>query len=269
MPLNLSSSAFGFSQVDGIGRAKQRNIRPNISERFAADAIGPIAEYINLVGSGGLESLCSAGWFEQASRQTLINAWMESKSSWTQSDKKCSIIRNISILNEEKLNSFKIDAHRAALAAGFGPSAALLVSAMGELIGNIEEHSEAVDTGFVAYLSHRSSFEFVVSDAGIGGLASLRKCNEYLSLTDEGAALSKLVENGVSRFGHGRGRGNGFRPIFEKLAEMTGHLRFRSGSYALTLDGRFGDTIERKILQKPQLSGFLTSVTCYSPQKSD
>lgn len=267
MPPDLTPSAFGYTQVDGIGRAKQRNIQPNITTHFFADTIGPIAEYSNLVESGGLETLRSATWFGQGPRQILIDAWMGTKNHWMQQDSRCSIIRGDALIFEDTLNSFKIDAHRAALSAGFGSSAALLVSAMGELIGNVEEHSEAAHTGLAAFLSDQNSFEFVVTDSGIGGLASLKKCVQYASLDDEGTALSKLIENGVSRFGHNKGRGNGFRPIFEKLAEMTGQLRFRSGGYALTLDGRFGDTIERKISQKPRLAGFLTSVVCYAPRK--
>ena len=71
-----------------------------------------------------------------------------------------------------------------------------------------------------------------------------------------------MIEAGVTRYGRGAGHGNGFRPIFERLADMTGHLRFRSGDYALTLDGRFGDGIARQIAQKPRLLGLFASVSC-------
>ena len=69
----------------------------------------------------------------------------------------------------------------------------------------------------------------------------------------------------MSRFAHGTGHGNGFRPIFEKLADMTGHLRFRSGDYALTLDGRFGDRVARQLAQKPRLRGVFAAVSCRAP----
>ena len=71
-----------------------------------------------------------------------------------------------------------------------------------------------------------------------------------------------LVDASVSRHGANQGHGNGFRPIFERLADMTGQLRFISGNYALSLDGRFDDQIGRQLAQKPRLSGFFAAVNC-------
>ena len=107
-------------------------------------------------------------------------------------------------------------------------------------------------------------FEFVIADRGIGARASLARNPEYIGLADEGSALQTMVEPGVSRFARGTGHGNGFRPIFEKLADMTGYLRFRSGDYGLTLDGRFGDRVARQLAQKPRLRGVFAAVTCHA-----
>jgi hypothetical protein len=111
-------------------------------------------------------------------------------------------------------------------------------------------------------LAKKGQIELVVSDRGIGALSSLRTCELFVSLSNEGEALAKMIEKGVSRFGEDSSHGFGFRPIFEKLANMTGFLRFRSGDYALTLDGRFGDKVSLQLAQKPRLPGFFINVVC-------
>lgn len=136
---------------------------------------------------------------------------------------------------------------------------------MGELIGNVIDHSEAIGSGTALFSAETGRFEFVIADAGIGALRSLTRNPDQAGLGDEGAALEAMVEAGVSRFARDTGHGNGFRPIFEKLADMTGQLRFRSGDYALTLDARFGDRIARQISQKPRLTGFLAAISCSMP----
>jgi hypothetical protein len=150
------------------------------------------------------------------------------------------------------------------LAAGF-KMAALLVAAMGELMGNVVDHSEATESGTALFSAEAGRFEFVIADTGIGVLRSLTRNPGLAGLADYGAALQAMVETGVSRFARDSGHGNGFRPIFEKLADMTGQLRFRSGDYALTLDGRFGDRIARQVSQKPRLAGFFAAVSCSLP----
>ena len=49
-----------------------------------------------------------------------------------------------------------------------------LAGAMGELESNIHEHAGSPETGVVAYRAEAGAFEFVVSDRGVGILASLR-----------------------------------------------------------------------------------------------
>lgn len=143
-------------------------------------------------------------------------------------------------------------------------AAALLIAALGELIGNILDHSQAEETGIAAFSVRPLMFEFVVADLGIGVLNSLHQSHDYSMRGDEGEALAAMIETGVSRHGASTGHGNGFRPVFERLADMHSHLRFRSGDHALTLDGRFGDRVGRQISQRPRLCGFLAAVSCKS-----
>ena len=265
MPPDLFSPEFGYEQVDGLGRAHQRGIVPKLDGQvFRAHEIGPVIEYGNL-GTGLGKLPRGLDWFDEGSLRPLLDALAQSRTQWLREDGSCGMCRGAAIASEDVLTSFKIDAHKAAKGAGFGTAAALLVAAMGELVGNVVDHSQAGASGIAIFSAAQGSFEFVVADKGVGALHSLRLCDDYRLLGDEGAALAAMVEAGVSRYGPNCGHGNGFRPIFERLADMTGRLRFRSGDYALSLDGRFGDRIGRQLAQKPRLSGFFAAVRCRVP----
>lgn len=263
LPPDFPLPPFDYGVVDGLGRARQRSVPPRLDGRqFQADSVGPVIEYGNLVASMSLPSLRASPWFEDGPLAPLLDALMAKRVQWLDSTRLSGLVVGEGLESEPHLNSFKIDAHKAARNAGFIGSAALLVAAMGELIGNVIDHSEVTTTGVALFVARPKEFEFVVADAGIGALSSLIKNPEQAHLQDESAALAAMVETGISRFKRGSGHGNGFRPIFERLADMTGELRFRSGDYALSLDGRFGNRIGRQLAQKPRIAGFFAAVTC-------
>lgn len=260
---DLFSSPFDYGHVDGFGRAYQRGKMPILNRLlFRADRLGPVIEFENLASVEPSSALPTTDWFDDNPLRSYFEARSATATQWLKSDGRCGIIKSGGLICDQTLNSFKIDAHKAALTANFSTAAPLLVAALGELIGNISDHSEAAATGFVAFSADDRLFEFVVADRGIGVLESLRKSPVHIALSDQGAALSAMVQSGVSRFGSGTGHGNGFRPIFERLADMQGYLRFRSGDYALTLDGRFGDRLNLQLSQKPVLMGFFAAVVC-------
>jgi anti-sigma regulatory factor (Ser/Thr protein kinase) len=259
----LFSPEFDYCVVDGLGRARQRGIAPKLGGRvFRAASTGPCVEFANLAAGADLISLSGENWFDEASMAAMLFALTARPPQWLARDRNKGFLTGSGLADEGALASFKIDAHKAALSAGFGKSAALIAAALGELIGNVVDHSEDESSGLALFSNQGDQFEIVVADTGIGALNSLAKNPEHASLSDHGEALQAMVETGVSRFVQGTGHGNGFRPIFEKLADMTGRLRFRSGDYALTLDGRFGDRIARQVAQKPRIRGFLAAVTC-------
>lgn len=260
---DLFSTSFDYGHVDGFGRAYQRGTTPILNgQSFRADRLGPVIEFENLASVESGSALPASDWFDENPLCSYFEARSGIAIQWLKSDGRCGIIKGEGLTCDQTLNSFKVDAHKAALAVSFTTTAPLLVAAMGELVGNIIDHSEAAATGLVAFSAHDRLFEFVVADRGIGALASLRKSPEHMALSDQGAALGAMIESGVSRFGSGTGHGNGFRPIFERLADMQGYLRFRSGNYALTLDGRFGDKVNLQLSQKPVLFGFCAAVVC-------
>ncbi|KPF67399.1 hypothetical protein IP69_13775 [Bosea sp. AAP35] len=266
MQPDLLSPLFDYSVVDGLGRARQRGLVPRLDAKiFRTQAVGPAVELAGLEAGIDLKSLGKCNWLDQGSLQPLLNALTTRSRQWLAPDGRRGLVTGAGLELEEILTSFKIDAHKAALAAGF-EKAALLVAAMGEIIGNVVDHSEATDSGMAMFSAEAGRFEFVIADAGIGALQSLTRNPDHKGIGDEGTALQAMVETGVSRFAGDTGHGNGFRPIFEKLADMTGQLRFRSGDYALTLDGRFGDRIARQVSQKPKFTGLLAAVCCSAPR---
>ncbi len=155
-------------------------------------------------------------------------------------------------------------ADQAALAAGFPRRvAAEIVGALGELQDNVFRHSEASTTGLVAFAARRGAFELVVSDCGIGVLASLRSHPDYQHIEDAGAALSVAVANGESRFGRESGCGFGMGQMFRALANHDGDLRFRSDDHALEVRGHSPSLQGRvQLRQKAALPGFTVSVLC-------
>ena len=150
--------------------------------------------------------------------------------------------------------------HKVAQLPGTTPGQ--IVAAMQELESNIHEHSDAPNTGVLAFRAAPGLFEFVVADRGIGILRSLQRCATYAAIPDHGKALASAIGDGISRFGPGGKRGYGFRPIFLGLTNLYGSLRFRSGDYALSIDGTSPTLANSQLAQKAPIDGFLASVCC-------
>jgi len=188
-------------------------------------------------------------------------AYLSKRNHWICASKKAGFLRLRARQGETAPSRFCIDAHRAALTAGFASSGVRqLVAALLEMHGNILEHSGAVDTGLLAFFVRDGHFEFFVSDRGAGVLSTLRQNPAYAHISSHAAALRLALTNGVSRFADSPDRGQGFRPLFLGLAGMNGDLRFRSGDHALVLTGRNLVLDDHQALQRESTEGFLASV---------
>ena len=138
-----------------------------------------------------------------------------------------------------------------------------LVGAMREIEENVHFHSQRAHDGIVAYRATKEEFEFVVADSGIGALASLRQSPHYAHLLDPGTAIRLALTDGESRFRHeNSGHGYGFHNLFVGLANLNGHLRFRSDDHALTIDGTAPSLIGARLSQTVRLQGFVASILC-------
>ncbi len=175
--------------------------------------------------------------------------------------------QGVVILGDDPLSAddrtrLTIAAKRAAIGAGFdNRTAGQLTAAMFEMLDNLVEHSQAPATGRVAYQARGQSFTFVVADRGIGALTSLRTNSKFASLGADEDALPLVIQPGCSRHNE-LGRGQGFEDLFRGLANHNGHLRFRSGTAAVLIDGRSSAAIQPKVKTKADLPGFFASVTC-------
>jgi hypothetical protein len=264
---------FDFSALDGLAFAAERGrLNGRTPPRMTAVSLGPVVEMSHLAKAGVLPAPDKADWLRLDGLAVLYRMVLGGRFQWI-----CPDGRRIGFLRtrrqrpddyEESLG-FCLATRQAAAMAGFPARVAQqLAAAIGELHSNIYEHSGASGTGLIAFRAGVSSFEFVVSDRGIGVLETLRTCPIYSQLADHGNALILALTDGVSRYGPNTGHGFGFRPIFNGLANLKGLLRFRSGDHALTLDGTGLSLITAKPAQKTAISGFIVSVTCETESNS-
>jgi len=105
--------------------------------------------------------------------------------------------------------------------------------ALQEITDNVMQHAEDGAAGLIqlSVFPEAKEIEFVVSDSGIGIPNSLRTA--FPMLTDDSAALSEAVKEGVTR---GTGQGNGLFGSFQISALSGGPFSINSGHAALVLD---------------------------------
>ncbi|MEY9594816.1 hypothetical protein ABIA06_007107 [Bradyrhizobium yuanmingense] len=253
-----------FAALDGIAFAAARGRLCDVPT-YVADDLGPLVEMVQLARAGLLPPPNSAPWLRSNGTDAVLRGAVSSSERWTSPHGGSSGFLRCDVLQEEtkRWTSFKLEAHKAAISAGFaGQAVSRLIGAMGEIADNVLEHSEAVPTGFIVFCSRPGCFEFAVADNGIGTLASLRSNPEYAHLADEGDALQCALTDGESRYGKGATRGTGFSTLFRSLVNMNASLRFRSGDHALSMQGTSPTLVNAHVARKPRASGFMTSVRC-------
>lgn len=257
-----------FTSVDGLAFAAERGnlIGSEGSPHFAVGDLGPFLEYLLLANGGLLPVPRSAPWLRLNGSLDLYQALSNRRHLWV-----CSKTRQTGLFRTyqqvpsdySSWNQFCIAAQHAAVAAGFPKGiAAQLAGALGEMEGNIYEHSKASKSGVLVFRATSGSFEFVVADRGIGVLRSLKSSPDFAHLADHGEALRLTLTDGVSRFGTGGDRGHGFRSLFRGLANLNGALRFRSGDHALTIHDQSPNLLAAKLGKKTEVPGFFVSVKC-------
>lgn len=149
----------------------------------------------------------------------------------------------------------------AALAGFTSDHSAKIMAAVGEIYGNVVDHSRMIETAYVAYHVGFGRFEFVIADKGVGVLESLRSNPEFGHLEDSGTALDLALETGVSRYPDSD-HGFGFQPLFVGLANISRIIRFRSGDHGRTIVRKRDGTIDARTAQLPFCAGLFCSVLC-------
>lgn len=264
-----------FHDVDGLGfvAANDGDAR-KLPSAYAAASLGPLFELLHMAEGGRIPPHPhGSDWLSVNGATPMVKALHDGQEWWVSPDhRRIGFLRarRTGLDGANRLTSFLLNAQTAARTiAGLPVKAARhLAAAMEELENNIHEHSEASDTGLIAFRATSGTFEFVAADRGIGVLQSLHRCPVYQQIRDHGAALHAALETGTSRFGPNSGHGNGFRPLFLGLADLNGALRFRSGDHALTIDGTSPNLTTSQLQQKPYLDGFFVSVRCHTNSTS-
>jgi hypothetical protein len=265
----MSTEKLTFAMVDDLAFAKAKGMAAEpIAKTAAVEDLGPFLEYLLLANAGNLPRPEHAPWLKLNSTVDLYDALCNRrKHLWIcPRTRQCGVYRSYSHMPNDNSSwlEFSVAAEYAASTADFPKAiAAQLVGAIGEMEGNIQDHSQNAKSGVAVFRATPGAFEFAVADRGIGALKSLTSCPEYSDLADHGEALKLVIKDGVSRFGSGSGRGKGFRPLFKGLANLHGTLRFRSGDHALLLDGMNPGQVTSRIVSKPEISGFYASVRCH------
>ena len=265
--ITTDPSPFTFSALDDLAFAAVRGrLKPLREGAYVAQDLGPVLELARLATAGLLPVPTRANWLTLGETGAFGNALRNGRRSWTCYYRKLGFLRLRTSPPEDEAESiaFALEAQKAAAAVGFSSRlAAQLVGAFCEIQSNVYEHSGAPATGLAAYRATARHFEFVVSDGGMGVLASLSGCTEYAGLRDHAEALRLTLTEGVSRHGKSVGqRGMGFRPLFTGLANLSGELRFRSGDHALTISGMNPSLLAAKQAEKTPIPGFLAAIGC-------
>lgn len=258
-----------FSDVDGLAFAAARGKfdETKLTGTYVPQRLGPLLELRHFSAGGSMPR--PGTWLALDGAAPMIAALNQNRESWTAPhNHHAGFIRAVRREpdGDSRMTGFLMKAKRAGQdVSGLSPAVSgQLVAAMQELENNIHEHAYAPETGILAYRAEPGAFEFVVADRGIGVLRSLRRCEAYAALPDEGKALQAALTDGVSRHGPNSNHGHGFRPIFTGLTNLHGELRFRSGDHAITMDGTNPTLTTARITQKAPIDGFFASARCHT-----
>ena len=174
-------------------------------------------------------------------------------------------LTSMSALSDEDVSwpQMVLRVRHASMEAGFTKDHSdKFAGAIGELYNNAIEHSRSAESGYIVFSSTPGRFEFVVGDKGIGILSSLASNPRYSNIQDAGIALEAALTDGVSRFPAVSGRGTGFKPTINGLANIAQELRFRSDDHGRIFVRNSTGVICARTVQKSPISGFLISVSC-------
>lgn len=251
-----------FDLLDDICLACQSaTVTYNDLPRVGVSALGPLLELIHIAPRiDGFE--IGHGWLKTHGFDHLL-AHLHPIKSWAERDFSQGIV-SIGELTDDgpAWVNFVHNFRKAAKDAGFSSDhSAKLGAAIGEIYGNVIDHSNAVHSGYIAYRATRGRFEFVVADHGIGVLRSLRTNPRYSNLTDSGVALEMALEKGISRYTDGD-HGFGFVRLFIGLANVSRLIRFRSGRHARMIERQTSGGIESHTVELALSEGFFCSVLC-------
>lgn len=225
-----------------------------------ADMLGPLLELRHVRP----ELLVDQNWLATTAYGTLLLNLATLHDQWYEPTSGRQGFISVVKLRDDPLAwpDLMIRTKRAAQDAGFpNDNAGKLAAAIAEFYSNVIEHSQSCSTGYVVFSAKNGTFEFVVADSGIGVLNSLRTNPRFADLSDSGRALELALSEGVTRHTD-PGHGNGFRPLFIGLANISRFIRFRSDDHSREIIRADDQNIRSITRQGSKLRGFFCSVLC-------
>lgn len=165
------------------------------------------------------------------------------------------------------------DRLKASFVAAVGSDhAGVLFSAIGELVGNVEEHAGSVQPGFAGLQCYGETsskwlqIQTVVSDSGVGICGTLKpvlekKYPELVAKFDaqKPDADAKLVVHAFTNGGissvDDEGRGLGLKNSAHSMEVLNGKLSIRQENFSVTLEYKDGKTKEYVELDLPRILG--------------
>ncbi len=254
---------FSFSDLDDCALAYQAGTASVLEEILAAqfDSPGVLVEaYVTVSSWNGAN-------FSPRSRTALAERFNRARNGGPSlpalSKETDALVASLAGVSSQDLAAFMFAVGIAAQngMGGVGvPSEAgkAIAGAIGELIGNIGDHSGRPQTGIVAAGRRADGYEFVAGDCGRGALSGYLENPEFAGLRDEGDALKLAVLDHVSRHGRESGGGTGFQTLVRVLSRFDASVRIRSGDQALLLSGTAANRV-CTLAQKARLQGFVVS----------
>ncbi len=260
-----------FRRLDELAMAEAEGLLDRLTgaEPFSVTSLGPLIEWLELAAGNRLPDPIRGEWLRLNGAAPLVAALRSGQGAWlAPRDERLGFARLRFDAHDPDmlLTRFFMAMKRAAMMVSGLPKivAGQLSAALREMKGNIIEHSSAKDSGLLLYRAAPGVFEFVATDRGIGILTSLKSSTTFAALDDHGEALLLALQEGVSRFDQTQGRGFGFRTLFLGLLHLNGTLRFRSGDYALLMDGTSPELSTAQLVQKTYMKGFFVSVRIHA-----
>jgi hypothetical protein len=170
-----------FAAVDDMAFAP--SAAPRTPLQLHPVHLGPLAEFALLKAQGKLGATADASIAQAAPLWSMLATREANTIVEFPGHAGCLRLANCPVPATE-LTRLSILTKRSARAAGFDDrTASELSAAVGELLSNIVEHSEATHTGLIAFQAKDGCFEFVAADQGVGVLASLRRNSRFAALT--------------------------------------------------------------------------------------
>lgn len=136
---DLFTPKFGFAEVDGVARARDRGIEPRLNPSgYKAEEIGPLAELLHHAES---DEPSMPSWLDAGSLDRFFGALSVSGATSQSAGSDRAWLCGSELSDQEMITTFQQRAHLSAKKAGFASSSPFIACALGELIGNVVDHS--------------------------------------------------------------------------------------------------------------------------------